>query len=128
MILGRVHFICIQMYVCFLPVGMGWSCKNRICKKEQNSECSLQVSIYFSLMTICSMYLKANPFSCNFFFSRSAAVEQLLEKNYRIHCSMRNIVSKQLLPLLSKISFMFSVVQFKYFWHSWCQTFDCRPF
>lgn len=32
--------------------------------------------------------------SCDLVFCRSTAVEQMLEKNYRIHCSLHNTVSQ----------------------------------
>ena len=84
---------------------MGRSGQNCICEEKQNTEFVIQVSACVGgwLVYVHSCTRVLNTF---FFFGgdrktyiyilfhRSNSVEQLLEKNYRIHCSVHGIVSK----------------------------------
>ena len=90
---------------------MGWPCQNCICEEKQNTQCSFQVSTRPSpkeqgqinlLIPTHGIYhhhderqSEMNPFNNNnnIVNRRSTAVEQLLEKNYKIHCSVQNVVS-----------------------------------
>lgn len=87
-------------FVSVLLQGMGRLSQNSLCEEEQNPQCRFQVSVlchgtlsgWINWHWSWSFSLLGLLWTC-----RSSAVEQLLEKNYRIHCSVHNVVSHSFL-------------------------------
>lgn len=97
-------------YVILPPTGMGWSRQNCICEEKQNPQRRFQVStktkhiqiIIGHILSALNGYVTS--YRLKMVLSRSTAVEQLLERNYRIHWSVHNVVSTHLMTILTDVS------------------------
>ena len=93
-----------------LFLGMGWSCESRVCTKKQNTKFMFQVSSWCLFNAARKIefktYVDIHRFNCFqnvftktiltnvsvLFCYSSRAVAEMLEKNYKIHCSLNDIV------------------------------------